>query len=115
VCKTSADFDPDIKVFRSISSSPVWYVLLPDGSRVTLRIRRWGSNGYYLDVTVTVLPVRSGGLAGLCGTNDGNGSNDRMGAFGNCTEGTLLSHLRARLLVAVDGHALLFAVFHRCE
>ena len=38
-----------------------------------------------LDVIVTAAPTRIGGLAGLCGTNDGNKYNDLKGFYGNIT------------------------------
>jgi hypothetical protein len=87
VCVTSRSFDRNIRVYRTVTSNPSWIVVLPDGTTVTVQIRRWG-NVFMLDVTVSATPIRSGGLAGLCGTNDGIKSNDLRGAFGTSTEGT---------------------------
>jgi hypothetical protein len=73
-------------VYRSFIRTPSWTVVLSDGTVVAVQIGRWGAI-FFLDVTVRVTPVRKGGLAGLCGTNDGQKSNDLRGAFGNSTEG----------------------------
>ncbi len=73
-------------MYRSFTRTPSWTVVLSDGTVVAVQIGRWGAI-FFLDVSVRVTPVRKGGLAGLCGTNDGQKLNDLRGAFGNSTEG----------------------------
>ena len=80
--------------------------MLPDGTTIAIQIRRW-SNVYMLDVTVTATALRNGGLAGLCGTNDGKKNNDLGGKFGNYTEGEGILYLRSVLHSPVCDFSLL--------
>lgn len=60
-------------------------VVAPDGSTVTVGSYLWYGTTYYLNVYVTPSPLRFGGMAGLCGTNDGNATNDLSGQWNNIT------------------------------
>ncbi len=103
VCITSQSFRDDIRVYRSLTSNPSWTVVMSDGTTVVVQIRRWGIV-FMLDVTVSVTPVRKGGLAGLCGKYDGQKSNDLRGAFGNSTEGEF----------SIFGHAVPLLWYNSC-
>lgn len=84
IAVTSPTFNPDIHIFRVASATPVWYIYLPDGTVVS--VSQWG-NGY-LNVGIYVSQYYFGTLAGLCGSLDGNWTNDLAGRWGNCSEST---------------------------
>lgn len=86
VCITSTYFDPDIHFYRIVDTLPVWKVVFPDGSSILVQLRRWGDVSM-LDITITVSTLWFGDFGGLCGTNDGNSTNDLYGMYGNITGG----------------------------
>ena len=73
VCIQSTIVDLGLRIFRVGTATPYWVVMLPDSSTITLTCCSIG-------VVIQLASTRRGTMVGLCGTNDGNVTNDQIGS-----------------------------------
>ena len=90
---TSASLDPSIVIYRSGGvSAPSWFIHLPDGTMVYWGLQFW-NNVYLYNLYIYLPQLRFGGVSGLCGSWNGNATDDLMGMYSNiseCTYGPLM-------------------------
>lgn len=83
ICAISETVSPDVRIYRTGSE---WRVVFPDGSHVQIGFYVWTAhNVLFMNVAVSLTPVHSGGVGGICGSYDNNTANDLLGRFGNNT------------------------------
>ncbi len=75
VCVQSTTLEVGLRIFRVGSLTPSWVILLPDTSTITLTCCS-------VNIWIQLASTRRGTMVGLCGTNDGNVTNDVYGADG---------------------------------
>ncbi len=82
ICVQSATLEVGLRIYRVGTSKPLWVIVLPDTSVIILTCCP-------MHVYIHLASTRRGTMVGLCGTNDGNVTNDAYGADGVNYQGAL--------------------------